>query len=287
MIETAAEPTDGRLIGFLLQDPIQDGGQWDMFANLVRKYGVVPKSVMPETESSGDIDGHERASCAPSCASTPPSCAGGTPSGEPPARCAAARTRCSRRSTACSPSTSGGRRASSSGSGATRTTSSTATGRSRRTSSTSATSASTSTIRVSLINCPTADKPFGTLYTVQYLGNVDGGDTVRYLNVDDRRPSRRPPSSRSRTAAPVWFGCDVGKMMERDQGILDGELYDFELLYDTAVHRRQGRARRVRPQRHDARHGAHRRRPRRRGQAASSGASRTRGARSTATRATS
>ena len=54
MIATADEPTDGRLICFLFQDPIGDGGQWDMFADLVRKYGVVPKSVMPETESSGE-----------------------------------------------------------------------------------------------------------------------------------------------------------------------------------------------------------------------------------------
>ena len=37
---------------------------------------------------------------------------------------------------------------------------------------------------VSLINCPTPDKPFGTLYTVQYLGNVVGGTPVRYVNVD-------------------------------------------------------------------------------------------------------
>ena len=54
MIATADEPTDGRLISFLLQDPIQDGGQWDMFANLVRKYGVVPKTAMPDAESSGE-----------------------------------------------------------------------------------------------------------------------------------------------------------------------------------------------------------------------------------------
>ena len=29
--------------------PIQDGGQWDMFINLMEKYGIVPQSVMPET----------------------------------------------------------------------------------------------------------------------------------------------------------------------------------------------------------------------------------------------
>lgn len=54
ILATLDEPTDGRLITFLLHSPLQDGGQWDMFVNLVAKYGVVPKSVMPETESSSN-----------------------------------------------------------------------------------------------------------------------------------------------------------------------------------------------------------------------------------------
>jgi bleomycin hydrolase len=33
-------------------DPIGDGGQWDMFKSLVKKYGVVPKEAMPETACS-------------------------------------------------------------------------------------------------------------------------------------------------------------------------------------------------------------------------------------------
>lgn len=37
---------------------------------------------------------------------------------------------------------------------------------------------------VCLINAPTQDKPYRRLYTVQYLGNVVGGQAVRYLNVD-------------------------------------------------------------------------------------------------------
>src|SRR2546430_6166680 len=52
ILQTLDEPTDGRLIAWLMANPIQDGGQWDMFINLIDKYGVVPKDVMPETESS-------------------------------------------------------------------------------------------------------------------------------------------------------------------------------------------------------------------------------------------
>lgn len=53
ILKTLNEPTDSRLISWLVASPIEDGGQWDMFVNLVKKYGVVPKETMPETESSG------------------------------------------------------------------------------------------------------------------------------------------------------------------------------------------------------------------------------------------
>ncbi|WP_392370055.1 C1 family peptidase, partial [Streptococcus suis] len=36
----------------LLDTPQQDGGQWDMVVALFEKYGVVPKSVYPESISS-------------------------------------------------------------------------------------------------------------------------------------------------------------------------------------------------------------------------------------------
>jgi len=33
----------------------------------------------------------------------------------------------------------------------------------------------------------------------------------------------------------VWFGCDVGKMLEREMGILDPDVYDFEAVYGTSL----------------------------------------------------
>jgi bleomycin hydrolase len=85
---------------------------------------------------------------------------------------------------------------------------------------------------VSLINCPTPDKPFNRLYTVQYLGNVVGGTPVRYVNVDIVA-FKKAAAAQIAAGQPVWFGCDVGKMAERDQGALDREMYDLELLYAT------------------------------------------------------
>ena len=54
MIDLADKEIDDRVVQYLLSDPVSDGGQWDMFVNLVEKYGVVPKSVFPETYSSSN-----------------------------------------------------------------------------------------------------------------------------------------------------------------------------------------------------------------------------------------
>src|SRR5210317_136724 len=52
IIKTRDENYDSRLIMHLVKAPVQDGGQWDMFVNLIEKYGAVPKDVMPETNHS-------------------------------------------------------------------------------------------------------------------------------------------------------------------------------------------------------------------------------------------
>lgn len=51
IVKTAqrGDKVEDRLLGFLLNDPIPDGGQWDMIVNLINRYGVVPKSSFPET----------------------------------------------------------------------------------------------------------------------------------------------------------------------------------------------------------------------------------------------
>src|SRR5919106_3072196 len=54
ILETADRPADERTVHSLLGNLLSDGGQWNMFVNLLRKYGVVPKSAMPETESSSN-----------------------------------------------------------------------------------------------------------------------------------------------------------------------------------------------------------------------------------------
>lgn len=52
IIATADLEIGSRKVKFLLDTPQQDGGQWDMVVALFEKYGVVPKSVYPESVSS-------------------------------------------------------------------------------------------------------------------------------------------------------------------------------------------------------------------------------------------
>lgn len=50
--ESWEEDIDSRLTQFLFALPENDGGQWDMVVNLVQRYGLVPKSVFPDSASS-------------------------------------------------------------------------------------------------------------------------------------------------------------------------------------------------------------------------------------------
>ncbi|RFU29599.1 hypothetical protein B7463_g6738, partial [Scytalidium lignicola] len=49
VLDTANEDLDSRLIRTLLSNPVSDGGQWDMVYNLVKKYGLVPQVLYPDS----------------------------------------------------------------------------------------------------------------------------------------------------------------------------------------------------------------------------------------------
>ena len=52
IIDTRNLPLSDRKVDWLLHNPISDGGQFTGVSNLVMKYGLVPKEVMPETFQS-------------------------------------------------------------------------------------------------------------------------------------------------------------------------------------------------------------------------------------------
>ena len=51
-IKFANKPMEDKYVKFLFKSPVSDGGVWNSFTNLAQKYGIVPKEVMPETNSS-------------------------------------------------------------------------------------------------------------------------------------------------------------------------------------------------------------------------------------------
>ena len=52
ILATADKPLDDREVADYLSGPDQDGGHYDQAEALIEKYGLVPKSIMPETYNS-------------------------------------------------------------------------------------------------------------------------------------------------------------------------------------------------------------------------------------------
>ena len=95
---------------------------------------------------------------------------------------------------------------------------------------------------VSIINAPTADKPYGRSYTVEMLGNVVGSKPVRYLNVEMDR-LKELAIAQMQAGETVWFGSDVGQSSNRKAGIMDEGIYDFTSSMD--LHLTQDKASRL------------------------------------------
>lgn len=85
---------------------------------------------------------------------------------------------------------------------------------------------------ISTINAPTADKPFHKVFSVEYLGNIEGGRQVRHLNlpIDEMKDLI---IKQLKDGEVVWFGSNVVKDSDRQTGLLDTKLYRRDQLFDT------------------------------------------------------
>lgn len=243
VLDTLDEPLDGRLVSYLLADPIGDGGQWDMFKSLVKKYGVVPKEAMPETACSRNTremdsyltrylrgaakrlrESHAAGVAADDLAAMKKEMMGDvyhllvTCLGEPPASFGV-RLRDKDGKLALS-------------------------GTFTPAAFFDEAVGMDVDDYVSLISAPTADKPLGHTYTVSRLGNVveDGG--VRYLNLPIQR-LKECAVAQLREDLPVWFGCDVGQSYLREEGIMDTAALDVDGLFGFPVEGCMDRAERL------------------------------------------
>jgi bleomycin hydrolase len=225
IIETADKPVDDRTVAWLLQRPISDGGQWDMFVNLVKKHGVVPKSVMPETESSGNSErmnfilNYQIRQGAKRIRDLYASEAGLNPMrqakketlrviyrvlcihlGTPPNRFNWQWTDKDgqfHRDGEVTPLQFAGKYV-----------------------------VTPIDELVCLVHDPRETSPMGRTFTVAYLGNVVGGSPVKYLNVDIQL-MKDIALRLLQDGQPVWMGCDTGKQMHRQLGLWDARLFDY------------------------------------------------------------
>ncbi len=78
---------------------------------------------------------------------------------------------------------------------------------------------------VSIINAPTRDKPYGRTFTVKYLGNVVEG-SICHLNVP-MDTFKDLVVSQLKDGETVWFGSDCSKYGDRKQGIWDPDTYRY------------------------------------------------------------
>lgn len=83
---------------------------------------------------------------------------------------------------------------------------------------------------VSIINSPTEDKPFNKVYTVDYIGNVIEGNEILYLNLEIKR-LKELAIQQLKDGEPVWFGSDCSKAGDRENGIWDDHSFDIDTLF--------------------------------------------------------
>ncbi|KAI0745719.1 peptidase C1B bleomycin hydrolase [Earliella scabrosa] len=81
----------------------------------------------------------------------------------------------------------------------------------------------------SLINDPRNE--YGKLYTVDKLGNLWGARPVLYVNTEIEN-LKRAVVKQIKAGQPVFFGCDVGQFSDRESGIMDTALFEYEAAFD-------------------------------------------------------
>ncbi len=230
MIATASEEPESRLFAFLNEDPMGDGGQWDMMANLVRKYGVVPKNVYDDganSIASRNFNQYLASMLREFGAQLRDMVREGRDPEEIKNRredmmSSVYRFLCI------------------------------ALGEPPKTFDLTMRSKDGKVYQefgmtgcdffrkyvgldidsyVSIINAPTEDKPYNRTYTIRYLGNVAEGAPVRYLNLP-MEELKAAAIAQMKDGHPVWFGSDCSLFGVREHAVFDRKAAGVEKLVD-------------------------------------------------------
>ena len=232
--DTACEPSNSRVVDYIVETGVHDGGQWDMFTAIVKKYGIVPKSVYPETfqsSNTGALNRHINNYLRAKTSTIRRLAAEG--------KCdelAALRTEILEKTysflCACydvPPAEFDFEY------------------QDKDKNVIVEKGLTPNAFRekyignylddyVSIVHAPTADKPFDKLYTVQYLGNVVGGAPVKHLNLE-LGEFKKLVAEQIKDGEIVWFGSDCGKFSDGERACWDVAQYNEDLItgFDTAM----------------------------------------------------
>ncbi len=231
VIEKANEPLEDRVMDYLMSDLLSDGGQWDMFVNIVKKYGLVPKYAYPESQTSSATVQLNKYLCKILRKYTTELRDAVQNEGVKKAR--ELKEEVLKDVYNVLTSTLGqmpekfdvvlhdkdGKLIEDKGM--------------------DAHSFFDKYIGVeidqyiSLINSPTEDKPFNQTYTIKYLGNIIEGKIVKHLNLPIEE-LKKAAVKQLKDGYPVWFGCDVGRssVVEDERAMLDTKAVDYEALFN-------------------------------------------------------
>jgi bleomycin hydrolase len=229
VLKTLDEPVDGRLYSYINAMPLNDGGQWDMFANLVEKYGVVPKEAYPETANSENtrffvayltsklrefaIELRNASTAGEDLEALRARKAKQLETiyrvlvialGQPPEKfdfLVKDKDGKQHQEIGITPKEFYAKYV-----------------------------GIDLNDFAGLINAPTADKPFDRTYTVKFLGNVAEGKPVTYLNlpIDIIKAAA---IAQLKDGHPVWFGSDCGQFSLRSEGVFDRDSVRVEDLF--------------------------------------------------------
>lgn len=240
VLDTCDEDLDSRVVQELLGSPVSDGGQWDMAANLVSKYGLVPQILYPDSfnamnsgvmgsiittklrEDALTLRSMKKSATKSSILATKAKmmqevhCILTLMLGPPPKPNEQFAweyydTNDKYHQVSRTPLDFA---------------------KDLSTASAARTLGTNVSAMFSLVNDPR--NAYMRHLTVDRLGNVVGGRPITYVNVD-MSTMKKAAIAMLKAGIPVFFGSDVGKFSNSRSGIMDTALYDYKLAFNISL----------------------------------------------------